>query len=202
MELSGLQAAFSEAKFALDAIRASPRPPSPAALQHFDYAQADIALTKLRRTLPSDVFDRNVSPRQPRAARRPISAALVRTAKQRTRPRSDEEAPGPAAIPAAPLPADPFMSAHAASVPLMDLAAFRMAVASDVAERIRTAPLRPTPTILPPGPQQAARPAPRSSAPDGGTAGGSSGRPGLGSSAAVVDARHTAPDGAAASRPV
>ena len=200
MELSSLQAAFSEAKSAVDAVRTFPRPSSPAALQHFDYAQADMELTDMRRAVPSVVMHTNSSQRQPRVARSPPSGPR-RAAAQRAKPRSNEAAPE-LAPPAAALPADPVMTAHAESVHLMDHAAFRRAIAFDVAERVRTAPLRPAPTILPQGTQQAAQPAPQSTIAHGREAGGSSGQDEMGSSDAVLPAQHTSPDGANASWPV
>ncbi len=201
VELSSLQAAFSEARSAVDAVRTFPRPPSPAALQHFDYAQADMELANLRRAVPSVVMHTHNSHRQPRVARPPLSGPR-RAAAQRAKPRSDEEVPEPAAPAAPALPADPVLTAHAESVHLMDHAAFRRAIAFDVAERARTAPLRPMPIILPQGPQQAAQPARHSMIADGREADGGSGQHRLGSSDAGLPAQHTSPDGAEASWPV
>ena len=156
MEAGSVQAAFCEAMAGLDLIRTWPTVQWEAALPPVDYRGANKLLKTLRLLLPVSASAASPRKRQrvPQLAARP--ARMQRPA-ERAKP---SRGPLQSAIPPATLPADPVMSAHAASVHLFDLAGFRCAIARDVCERIRTAPLRPLPTILPPGPRHAARPAP------------------------------------------
>ena len=156
MEASGLQAAFSEATAGLDAVRTLPAMLLPAPLPPFDYRGAARVLSTVRLAPPSGASADNPSRRQrvsPLVTRTARTQLLAEPAKSTLRGLTH------AASRPAPLPADPVMSAHAASVDQFDLATFRRALAEDVRERIRTAPIRPLPTIRPPGPRQASRPA-------------------------------------------
>ena len=162
MQAGSLQDAFSEATATLDAVRAVPLAPiaNQAAPHGFNYVQAETELDTLRAAVRAAASRSSTLKQQPRV---PHGHALepARKPSERIKPRSLGNAKPQLAAPAtALLPADPVMTAHADSVHLMDHAAFRMAIVLDVAERIRTAAVRPWPTILPPGPKQAARPAP------------------------------------------
>ena len=154
MEASVLHAAFNEIMAELNAVRAWPTLQLPAAPPPFDYRAGSTPLDTLRLALPADTTAISSKKRQR------VSQLVAFPTPRRRAEQTQAATPDPArALTAsAALPADPVMSAHAASANQFDLAAFRRAVACDVRERIRTAPMRPMPTILAPGPQQAARP--------------------------------------------
>jgi hypothetical protein len=142
----------------LDSIRRWPNVQRQAALPPLDYRGANKVLRTVRLALPASASAASPRKRQ-RVSQLAARPASVQRLLRRGKP---SDSPIQAAQQSAALPADPVMSAHAASVHLFDLRGFRCAIARDVHERIRTASVRPLPTILPPRPRQAARPAPSS----------------------------------------